>query len=199
MTMNMLARCFSRKTSVAAFVAAALFLHALGAAGQDRFLYQWTDEKGTVHITDSPDKVPKQYRSQTQSLRQSGEAAEAGQEQRVQQAAPGAAASEHDAAESEADQKEAWQRRMRNAKARLDDAQNRVLSIEQQKQAIALQWGSAGAALPPQQVLDQLKQLDSDLAGTQREIADLRNEINVVIPDEARKAGIPPGWLREVE
>jgi hypothetical protein len=31
----------------------------------------------------------------------------------------------------------------------------------------------------------------------QKEIDDTRNRINVVIPEEARKAGIPPGWLRE--
>jgi hypothetical protein len=27
----------------------------------------------------------------------------------------------------------------------------------------------------------------------------LKNEIYVVIPDEARKAGIPPGWIRDVQ
>jgi hypothetical protein len=31
----------------------------------------------------------------------------------------------------------------------------------------------------------------------QKEKDDARNEVEVVIPEAARKAGVPPGWLRE--
>ena len=31
----------------------------------------------------------------------------------------------------------------------------------------------------------------------QKRIDEARNMLNVVIPEEARKAGIPPGWLRD--
>jgi hypothetical protein len=44
-----------------------------------------------------------------------------------------------------------------------------------------------------------MQQIENDMQRTRREIDDIKNEINTVIPDEARKAGVPPGWLREVE
>jgi hypothetical protein len=31
----------------------------------------------------------------------------------------------------------------------------------------------------------------------QKQIDEARNMVDVVIPEEARKAGVPPGWLRE--
>jgi hypothetical protein len=41
------------------------------------------------------------------------------------------------------------------------------------------------------------EQIDKALPEVQKEIDRARREIDVVIPEEARKAGIPPGWLRE--
>jgi hypothetical protein len=31
----------------------------------------------------------------------------------------------------------------------------------------------------------------------QKEIDEARNMLDVVIPEEARRAGVPPGWLRK--
>jgi DNA repair exonuclease SbcCD ATPase subunit len=176
-----------------------MFLASSGNGEAGGYLFQWTDDSGTAHITDSLDKVPNQYRSRVQSLRQSDAAGDEGGGQNVQAAPRGETGGDGGAAEAAADQKEAWQRRVRSAQARLADAENRMRALEQQKQSLSSQWGAAGAALPPQQVLDQLNQIEGDLARTRQEIDGIRNEITVTIPDEARKAGIPPGWLREVE
>ena len=46
-------------------------------------------------------------------------------------------------------------------------------------------------------MLDEMKELDGDLARARNEADKARNEVEVTIPDEARRAGIPPGWLRE--
>ena len=194
-------RClrFTGMLGVAALIMTSTCLRSLSAADQGQYLFQWTDDQGTVHITDDPDKVPAKYRSRTQSIRQSGDASEAGQEQQVQQKPSRDTSSKQGAGAAEASQKAAWQGRVLEAKTRLADAESRVMDLEQRKQVITSQWGAAGAALPPQEVLDEMNQIDSNLARTRREIEDIRNEINVVIPDEARKAGIPPGWLREVE
>ena len=167
-----------------------------GAADQGQYLFQWTDEKGMMHITDSLDKVPTQYRSRAQSMRQSGAVEETVQEQPVP---AGGAVRDQNAADAEADLKESWQGRILDAKRRLADAENRSQALEQRKQSIMAQWGASGATLPPQEVLDQVKQIDRDVEKTRQEISDIRNEINVGIPDEARKAGVPPGWLREVQ
>jgi len=187
------------RIALPALIVSVMLACSAGAADQGQYLYQWTDDKGTMHITDSPEKVPAEYRSRTQSQRQSGAAGDAGQDQQVQQTPPRGAASAQDAAEAEADQKEAWQKRIVSAKGRLSDAEGRIRELEQRKQTIMSQWGSSGSTLPPQEVLDQIKRIDSDLDRTRKEVDSIRNEINVEIPDEARKAGIPPGWLREVQ
>jgi hypothetical protein len=40
-------------------------------------------------------------------------------------------------------------------------------------------------------------ELEEEMKEVQKDIDEALNMINVVIPDEARKAGVPPGWLRE--
>jgi hypothetical protein len=44
-----------------------------------------------------------------------------------------------------------------------------------------------------------MKQIATELSSAQQEVDRARNMVNTVIPDEARRAGVPPGWLREVE
>jgi hypothetical protein len=96
-------------------------------------------------------------------------------------------------------QKAEWQQQLKAAKQKLADAEGRQRSLAQRKAQLASQWGSAGAALPPQNVVDEMKQIDADLKRTEQEIAEARRAVDVEIPDAARKAGVPPGWLREVQ
>ncbi len=35
---------------------------------EKHFLYEWTDNKGVVHVTDRPDKVPERYRSTVRQI-----------------------------------------------------------------------------------------------------------------------------------
>ncbi len=161
-------------------------------------LYEWTDDRGVVNVTDDISKVPDKYRSRAKKLGtsgsgQTGQGAVSPWSPSVPEAAPGPAG------QSDEVRKAQWQRRMRDAKQRLADAEVRYQRLNQSKGDLTAQWGSAGAALPPQDVLDQMAKLDRDIANAKSDIDDARNMVEVTIPDEARKAGIPPGWLREVE
>ena len=41
------------------------------------------------------------------------------------------------------------------------------------------------------------QKIEEEMQQVQREIDSARNEVENVIPEQARKAGVPPGWLRE--
>ena len=102
-------------------------------------------------------------------------------------------------AQDDAALKSEWQDRVLDAKRRLSDAEDRFAVLDQKKNDLASQWGSSGAALPPQEVIDEMRQIEADRSAAAAAVTSLRNEITVVIPEEARKAGIPPGWIREVQ
>jgi hypothetical protein len=102
-------------------------------------------------------------------------------------------------AQDDAALKSEWHNRVLDAKRRLADAEMRLAGLEQKKQELMSKTGAAGSALPSQDVLDAVKQIDAERQAAAAEVTSLQSEINVVIPEEARKAGIPPGWLREVQ
>ncbi len=154
------------------------------------YLYQWTDDKGVTHITDELGKVPKKYRDKALTLESSkeGEAAQ-GQQKR---ASPSDYTREE---EREANQKAHWQQRMREAKQRLADAEQRYRDLDQRRSELLGRWG--GVASGRLQEREEAERITKEMQQVQREIDNARNQVEVVIPDEARKAGAEPGWLRE--
>ena len=92
-----------------------------------------------------------------------------------------------------------WQQRMHDAKRRLAEAENRYHQIELNKNELASKWGASGAALPTQEAINEMNRLEGELVKAKLDVEKARNEVEVTIPDEARRADIPPGWLREVQ
>jgi chromosome segregation ATPase len=169
------------------------------AADDQRYLYQWKDDRGVVNLTDSLDKVPQKYRSQAKQLLQPG----AGKEEQSGEETRERVQSQDLDAETSLDQDEIkkaeWQQRMHEAKRRLADAEDRYHQIELQKKELASKWGSFGAALPTQEVLNEMNRIEGELVRAKLDADRARTEVEVTIPDEARRADIPPGWLREVQ
>lgn len=159
-------------------------------------LYTWTDSQGVVHVTDSLENVPAKYRSEVIKRAEQSPAGE-----NVIKETGGAASTEprENAGGNDNAKKAEWQSRMLDAKRRLQYAEDKYQQLVKRKRDLQDQWGSSGAALPPQSVLDEMKQMDAQIAAARSEVDAAKNLIDNVIPDEARRAGIPPGWLREVE
>jgi len=156
-----------------------------------RYLYEWMDDNGTVHISDDLGDVPEQYRRRVRKrLEQPATEEAVRQEQVVREPAP----QPEEESDQEAGQEE-WQQRIRDWKLRLADAERRYQALENERNKILMKFGMPGAALPGDRA--KVIELEGKMKSIQKEIDDARNMINVVIPDEARKAGIPPGWLRE--
>ena len=157
-----------------------------------RYLYQWTDSRGVVHITDDLGEVPDRFRSKAHKIetRQDEEPGSGPQVQEEIEPFPDSGAEE-----AEADAKAEWQQRLKDWKKRLMNAETRYRDLDQERNELFSAWGSA--ALAP--IANKLKaeQIEQQMKDVQREIDNARNMIENVIPEEARKAGVPPGWLRE--
>ena len=170
---------------------------AVQAADDPRYLYQWKDDQGVLNVTDDLNKVPPKYRSRATQLLQPGVDKE---EQRRGDPRKGEQPQNLDAGTSpdrDETRKTQWQQRMQDARRRLTFAEERYSQIEQRRNELISKTGSSGAALPTQEMLDEMNELDGELARARNEADKARNEVEVTIPDEARREGIPPGWLRE--
>lgn len=181
--------------------AAVLFIWLAGAGmatGEGTgSLYEWKDDKGNVNVVDDVSKVPDKYRSKAKKLGSSGSGNPI-QQQQTQE--PAASEESVDKAMQDEDIRKAeWQQRMHDAKRRLSDADDRYSQIELRKNELGSKFGASGAVLPTQEMLDEMNRLEGELARAKTEKDKARNEVEVNIPDEARRAGIPPGWLRDVQ
>ena len=155
------------------------------------YLYQWTDDKGVVSITDDLAKVPQVYRDKALKLTQP-KTEDVGQKQQVQQ--PGYRSGSGSEA-ADAAGKAVWQQRMSRAKQRLEAAEKKYHELDQRRNELLQSWGGpASGRLDTRTDADSIEQ---EMKGVQGEIDAARNDLEVVIPEEARKAGVPPGWLRE--
>jgi hypothetical protein len=156
-----------------------------------RSLYEWTDDKGTVHISDDLGAVPEKYRQQVRKRLEQPAKEEAGRQEQV---TPQPTQQPEEETDQEA-RKEEWQQRIRDWKERLADAEKRYRASEDERNTIITRWGVTANAPPAYRT--RAAELEEEMTQVQKEIDEARNMINVVIPEEARKAGVPPGWLRE--
>ncbi len=156
-----------------------------------RYLYEWMDNNGTVHISDDLGDVPEQYRRQVRKRLEQPAKQETGRQEQV---APQPAQQPEEETDQEAG-KEEWQQKIRDWKERLANAENRYDHLGKERSALINIWGVLAHA--PLETQNRARQIDEEMKRVQKEIDDARNMIDVVIPEEARKAGVPPGWLRE--
>ncbi len=184
-----------------------VFCISMAAFGQDeeeqkKYLYQWSDDKGIVHITDDPAKIPQKYRSRTEKIEQHERTESSVPPQAVPEPASGAGTGPATKIEqTEAYKKGVWQARLREWKEKLADAESRYRALEKQRDEAMQNWGgpSSGRFIAEAEAQQRVQQLEEQMKVVKKEIDEARHQIDDVIPDEARKADIPPGWLREVE
>lgn len=156
-----------------------------------KYFYQWTDVNGVVHIADGLGKVPEQYREDARKIESAGVQETGGQQRREESFGTPDSGSE----EAEAADKAEWQSRLAEWKNRLANAEKRFQVLDEERKELFRAWGSP--ALAPIENRQMAEQIDQQMREIQEEIDTARNMLDNVIPEEARKAGVPPGWLRE--
>jgi len=179
-------------TGIAVFLTAVAFSDEID---KKNYLYQWTDDKGVMHMTDTLNNVPEAYRKKARKM-ETGKGGEGtGGQQLQRENSPVDAESSEEAEDAEEAGKAEWQQQIKTWKSKLARAENHYQELDQQWKTLYGRWG--GAAYSPPETKLQVQQIQQEMETTKQEIDEARNMIDVVIPERARKAGVPPGWLRE--
>lgn len=156
-------------------------------------LYEWVDKNGTVGYADSLEKVPPEYRAWAYHNRKKVQ--ERPSITTPVQPQPEAAPDTEPSATPQ-DSFAGWKERITKARAELDK-----LKAERQKaqtehdDPLRLTW-IPNIRLRPVDPEIQAK-ASSRIKELDQLILDKEYEINTTIPDEARRAGVPPGVLSQ--
>lgn len=178
-------------------LATSLWAQTAGTKEEDErkksYLYEWTDEKGAAHITDTLGNVPEKYRSRARRV----EVPKKKEQPGALPAQPEISTTpqEQGAPIDDEERKAEWRRKIGAWKDRLAEDEKRYQELEEERNALIRRWGVLSYAPPDTKV--RVEKIDEEMQAAQKQIDEARQMINVVIPEEARKAGVPPGWLRE--
>ena len=85
-----------------------------------------------------------------------------------------------------------WKKRIQDAKADLKKKVAEFEKVQESYNSVAIKGGYGLFPGQAEQMQKDKKKLDA----LEREIDELNNELTVKIPEDARRAGVPPGWLR---
>ena len=160
--------------------------------------FQWVDEDGTAGFTDNVLTVPRQHRKGVVK-RQAREPSRLSTVRPQAEATPSEQPVEGEiVGEDElASERERWRERLQAAKAKIIELRAERGELEKQvdesRRGIWFTFGPGASDLEKRKDIPKIEQGMKDL---DQQIKQLEGEVSIVIPREARRAGIPPGWLR---
>ncbi len=150
--------------------------------------YQWTDKDGNVGFTDSLEKVPPQYRKSAKRVEEE-------KSPKTFQTVPeprGRRNTMPPASTDQGDPYAPWRQRMTAARAELEE-------LKKEREKVQKEYDTQRAEFFVRSFADPEKdaRLRAQLAELDEKIKKKENDITTTIPDEARRAGVPPGILSQ--
>ena len=170
-------------------------------------VYKYVDKKGTVHYTDDPDQLPEPQRSK--ALRELEEKIKKEQERRRKLKEQGievpheklppaprpVPSGPHPAAkrlEKRKASRKAWEEKADKARERVLKLEKKCTELETKRDLDnrdRLTGARPGANQRYQKSLAAYRHC-------QKELESARKYLEVTLPEQARKSGVPPGWIR---
>ena len=151
--------------------------------------YRWTDKNGNVGFADSLQKVPEQYRESAKRL----DSSPGGPSTKPLQIIPSAPQSGSSAPAVDTEELYAtWRERAREARADLE--QLKAQRTATRKEYDTLRGEGYGKVFSDASADEKYR---TRLAELDEQISQKEQEITTILPDEARKAGIPQGVLNQ--
>ncbi len=181
----------------------ALFL-LLATATNQPLLLRWVDKQGVIHITDDMTQIPEPYYSiylkKIEELKARGEVKE-DQNGKIILARPAAAAPTpklYDNNPAPAispypeKSKEYWQNILHTNRQKLIALTDEFAKIEEELAALR-NMGELAFLLQNKQ---KIREFEEMRAAKLQEIENTKKFLEKDLPEQARKAGVPPGWVR---
>lgn len=180
-------------------------------------VYRWVDESGVESFADAEWKVPEKYRKKTKVIRERKAAPPAEQPPAqpdvtpsgVETGKPSGDGGEAEIKDDKAVEKPAptgpvdnnghdegwWKARVEALRSKKAILEKELADLEDKIGASTDRAQIAARGLSQEKQQDQIKMLirRDEL---KKELSDISYQLEQGLPDEARKAGAPPGWLR---
>ena len=151
--------------------------------------YRWTDKNGNVGFADSLQQVPQQYRESAKRL----DSGSGGPSTKPLQIVPSLPQSNAGApATNSEDTYAKWRDRVHEARSDLEQLKTQREATQKEYDALR---GEGYGRLFSDSASDA--KYRARLAELDQQISQKEQELNTTLPDEARKAGIPPGVLNQ--
>jgi hypothetical protein len=191
-----------------------LALVLLGAGVPDAVaaggVYQWTDGNGAVHFTDDPGKIPKKFHDTVLELRPPDKEKPKGipSEENPESASTPEAASKPESVSKPATEPERpqaapyeavdfnghnrdwWQRRVQEWQNKKADAQEKLADAQERLGQERFLNATTGN-------MQRIQDISAEVSMYEAQILEAENMLTDGLPDEARRAQAPPGWLRD--
>jgi uncharacterized protein DUF4124 len=152
--------------------------------------FRWVDKNGIVGYADSLQKVPPEFRESAKRLGTKPTPGTPGTPFQVVPSAP-KSAPDLPSVRSE-DAYGAWQERIREARSELQQLNAQREAVQKEYDALRAEFYVRSFADPEAEAKYRTR-----LADLAEQINKKEHELTVTIPDEARRAGIPPGVLSQ--
>jgi hypothetical protein len=174
---------------VRAMVLVAVVMSVLASSEVRAEFYTWVDRDGREFITNEKEKIPPEYRGSAKPVEVREDRVSVGGKPAVDRNRP-AAVQEHKDKYGRGEQY--WRKRADNLRRQLREQQDEHdLIVQQEKDDEGKLKKNASSAKKSQSARAKQK------AKIEKKITMLKRELEVDLPEEARKADAYPGWLRE--
>ena len=180
-------------------VVSLIFICSLLIPSYAKEIYKWVDKDGLVHFTDNPSSIPEEKKDEAIII---GEISDGSDEEvETLEAAPAQSEEEDLEESSEEERKEEAIRQFWRSRALDIEAEERMIleEIEITKKLISAKKSEVDFLLIYGYFADysilELRNLEDYLKGLQGQLR-LFEEEKAQLKEEARRAGVPPGYLR---
>ncbi|TAK01565.1 MAG: DUF4124 domain-containing protein [Candidatus Manganitrophaceae bacterium] len=147
-------------------------------------IFRWLDQDGTPHFTDNPSKIPPAYRNRAEVLSIPDQPT---QEEPI---APLDSFDLLPQTDSEGRDEPWWREQIQTWRSRKEEA---ALKLSEAEEKLGrLQFDQEA----PSYRTAETNRLRQEVEKYKQEVRQAQEMLEIVLPDEARKAGVPPGWLR---
>lgn len=178
-----------KSASTKAVIMAALFTILLQPGSPARAqVYQWEDEQGMLNLTDNLEKVPEKYRDRATEIILPKDEGRPGENAPSPPGGPKETIKEQ--ADLQGRSREWWQGRAREWREKKSRAAQELALAKERLNTIPMSLPFPAREREKQEILREMGTYEGQVREAER-------ILNEVLPEEARKAGAPPGWVRE--